>query len=147
MDPSFLGSSLGASVFLPMTHDEIGFMDFTLDCCGISRRSTAPSEVTRLDKDGTVPEADKDSVCEKPLRPLGLQAQNIISCLRVGPSLPSTESKQQEQDESRRGAHRSGALVIYPAKTTSQQCAHQWGFLSEAILQMSLLCALPLSLD
>ena len=51
--------------------------------------------------------------------------------------------KQQARDRTRRGADHSGALcVIRPAKTTSQQCTHHWGCVSEAILQMSLLCPL-----
>lgn len=66
---------------------------------------------------------------------------NITICL-CGLSLYNTKRKQQELDESQSGAHHSGALVIYPAKTTSQRCTHQWGCVSEAILQMSLLCAL-----
>lgn len=76
------------------------------------------------------------SLCVPQIRTL-----NITSCL-CGLSLYNTKRKQQELDESQSGAHHSGALVIYPAKTTSQRCTHQWGCVSEAILQMSLLCAL-----
>lgn len=79
---------------------------------------------------------------QKGLFVLQTKTLNIISCSRVSLSPYNAKRKQQEVDKAGRRAHHSGTLVMHPEKTTSQQCTHQWGCVSEAILQMSLLCPL-----
>lgn len=79
----------------------------------------------------TVPQPDRDAASEKPLRVSNKDSgYHFLGACR---SLAAAELGK---------AHHSGALVIRPAKTPSQQCTHHWGCVSEAILQMSLLCIL-----